>query len=209
MTMANNPIGTSPLIAPVISAQSKRRSPLPVLALLALNGLAGIGVWQALERPVDTTPIKGPGQTAAPPRLTSADPGGLIPIPRSVADLPETARRPLFSASRRPWVEKPKPEVAAVKVVAPPPVVVPPYPANQLRLIGVIQSNSTAVSAVIRVGSDSEGTLVRVGESIRGWKLREVNSDSAIIETRGERVELITESALPVGPNSQPQLPRR
>jgi hypothetical protein len=207
MIMANNPIGTSTLIAPAISTQ--RRSPLPIIALLALNGLAGVGVWQAMERPVDTTPIKGPGHTAALPRLTSADPGGLIPIPRSAADLPETARRPLFSASRRPWVERPKPEVAAVKVVAPPPVVAPPYPANQLQLIGVNPGNRNfAPRALIRAGNETQGTWVQVGESIRGWKLREVPSaNSAIFETRGEQVELVTDTAAPVSQN--PQQPRR
>jgi Type II secretion system protein C len=207
------PPAVSAVVPPVISLPDRRqnsRSAWPIIGLLALNGLAGVGVWQALERPIDTAPITRPGAIAATDRPLAPDASLVIPGPRAVADLPETARRPLFSASRRPWVEKPKPEVAAVKVVAPSPVVLPPYPANQLRLTGVVPGNrSRTARALIRVGTDTQATSVQVGESIRGWTLREVTLDTAIIETRGERIELVTDAATPVSQNPQPPQPRR
>jgi predicted lipoprotein len=211
--MASTQTRTPPVVSPVILSldrQQNRRSAWPIVGLLALNGFAAVAVWQAQERPIDTTPITRPGAIAASDRPLTTDTGFVIPGPRSVADLPETAGRPLFSPSRRPWVEKPKPEAAAVTVVAAPPVVVPPFPANQLRLIGVVPGNrNNAARALIRVGNDTQATSVQIGESIRGWKLRDVTSDTAIMETRGERVELVTDTTTPVSQSPQSPQPRR
>jgi hypothetical protein len=179
---------------PVVAAPARRRSLLPILALLALNGAAGIAVWQSMGLPIDTSAIK---PSAAPPqaeRPALIDSGSLAPRRRPVAELPETARRPLFSVNRRPWVEKPKPQPAEAPVkVEPPPV--PAYPANQLQLVGIMQGTpNNAARALIRVGNDAQGSWIKVGESIKGWKLREVTSgDSAVIETWGQRAELVLE----------------
>jgi hypothetical protein len=207
MIMANTQMGRSTLTSPVISPQATRRSLLLIVALLAMNGMAGIGVWQAKERPIETAAIKAPAIKATGDRATPTDTAPVLPGPRTVQDLPETARRPLFSADRRPWVEKPKPpEIAAVKVVAPPPVVAPPYPADQLQLFGVNPGNRNfAARALIRAGNETQGTWVQIGESIRGWTLREVpNDSSAIIEARSQRVELVTEANRPTGQSQQP-----
>ncbi len=202
--MAKPSIGTPTFVS--LATPTTRRNPWPILALLALNGLAAAGLWQAMERPIDTAPIKATSANATVERSSSAGPDTLIPGARSLADLPETARRPLFSASRRPWVETPKPPEPVTNVATPPPVVVPAYPANQLQLIGVQGHRNNAARALIRVGSESQGTWLRVGESIRGWKLREVTSDSSVIlETRGEQVELVTDDAgAPVNQAQQP-----
>ena len=70
-----------------------------------------------------------------------------------------------------------------------------------------MQANRSAVARVlIRAGGDAQGTWVQVGESIQGWKVRDVSSDSATIESRGERAELVMDTALPP---PQPQQPRR
>jgi hypothetical protein len=211
MIMANTLNGSSQLNSSVGPSQIKRRSLTPLLVLLTLNGIAGAGVWHAMKRPIEITPIIGPDSPATLERQ-SIVPGPRLPGQRNVAELPETARRPLFSASRRPWVEKPKPETAVVKVIAPPAVVAPPYPANQLQLKGVNPGNRNfPARALIRAGNETTGTWVQVGESVRGWKLRELPTlDSAIIETRGERVELVTDATSTVGETShQQQQPRR
>jgi hypothetical protein len=210
--MANPPMATGPLVSPVTSIQTKRRSPLLMLALLALNGLAGAGVWHALGRPIDTAPIKAPDARATWERSSSTDPGTLAPGPRSVADLPETTRRPLFSANRRPWVEKPKTPEPVVKVATPQPqVAAPPYPPNQFQLIGVNTGNRNFTArALIRAGNEAQGTWVQVGESIRGWKLRQVTNDSSVIlETRGEQVELVTDTPALAGQIPQLRQPSR
>ena len=176
----------APLIVPVIAASARRRSLVSILALLALNGAVGLAAWQLMGLPIDIAAIKPSVAPAAADRPTAADPGSLVPRRRPVAELPETARRPLFAANRRPWVEKPKPQPveAPVKVEAPP---VPAYPANQLQLVGILQGTpNNAARALIRPGGDAQGSWIKIGESIKGWKLREVTSgDSAVIETRG------------------------
>ena len=204
------PEASQEVAKPVIASPRQHRNPLPVLALLALNGIAAAAVWQALERPIETTPIKGARVNISGDRPSSVDSGTLLQGSRTLAELPETARRPLFSVTRRPWVEKPKPkpEDAVARVAVPPPRA-PVYPANQLQLIGVMQANRSAVARVlIRAGGDAQGTWVQVGESIQGWKVRDVSSDSATIESRGERAELVMDTALPPPP-PQPQQPRR
>lgn len=203
--------GSHDVAKPVIALSGKHRNPLPLLGLLALNGLASAAVWQALDRPIDITPIKGARINNSTDRPSSTDPGALLSPPRTVADLPETARRPLFSATRRPWVEKPTPKLedAVVKVAAPPPRA-PVYPANQLQLIGVMQANRSSVARVlIRAGGDAQGTWVQVGESIHGWRVRDVSSDSATIESRGERAELMMDAAPTPQPTPPQQQPRR
>jgi hypothetical protein len=181
---------TDPLVA---AAPAPRRNLLPVIALLALNAAAGAAVWHAINMPVDTAPITGPSAAAAVERPSRADPDQLLGRQRTAADLPETAKRPLFSVNRRPWVEKPKakpPEEAAAKAAPP----APPFPADQLLLVGVQLANrSTAAKALIRVTGEAQGAWVQVGESIRGWKLRNVTADNAIIEARGLQTQLTLE----------------
>jgi hypothetical protein len=172
--------------------------------LLAANCAAGAGLWYALEQPINAAPIMVASSPVTGDRVANIDPGTLLPRARTVADLPETAKRPLFAANRRPWVEKPKPEIEPVKVAATPVAVVPPYPVEQLLLVGVMQANrNKAARVLIRAGTDTQGTWVQVGESIRGWKLREVTSDSAIIETRGARAALSMDWTAPT--TGQPQ----
>jgi predicted lipoprotein len=209
--MTNNlALPNKPRVSPVISPPAVRRSVWPMLTLLAANALAGVGVWYAMEQPINTAPITGAAGSVPGDRVTTIDPGSLLPRVRSTADLPETAKRPLFAANRRPWVEKPKPEIEPVKVSAPAAAVVPPYPANQLQLVGVMEASRTrAARGLIRAGSDPQGTWVQVGESIRGWKLREVTSDSAIIETRGERASLSMDWSATTGQPQQLQQPQQ
>jgi hypothetical protein len=180
-----------PLIVPLIAPPARHRSLLPILALLALNGAVGLAAWQSMGLPIDITAIKPTVAAAPADRPAAADPGSLVPRRRPAAELPETARRPLFAANRRPWVEKSKPQPveAPVKVAAPP---APAYPANQLQLVGILQgTRNNAARALIRAGGDSQGSWIKVGESIKGWKLREVTSgDVAVIETGGQRAEL-------------------
>jgi hypothetical protein len=213
MTMANTRMGSSPVTSPISSQQATRRSLLPIVALLALNGMAGVAVWHAMERPIETAAIQAPAAKSTGDRSPPTDSAPVLPGPRTIEDLPETARRPLFSVTRRPWVEKTKPpEVAAVKVAAPAPVLAPPYPADQLQLFGINPGNRNfAARALIRAGNETQGTWVQIGESIRGWTLREVPNDStAILEARGERVELVTEANGQVGQSpQQPPAPLR
>ena len=201
---------TVPLPPLVVAAPVMRRNPWPILALLALNGVAAAAIWRATTQTIETAPIKSAAQ-AVPMALPAAADTAKAPAPRSLAELPETARRPLFSATRRPWVEKPKPkpEDPVVKVAAPP--LPPAFPISQLQLVGVLQGNANnSARVLIRDAGDAQGTWVQLGESIRGWKIREVSSDSAVIETRGERAELVMDAAaIAPPPLSAPSQPLR
>ncbi len=157
------------------------------IALVALIGALGAGIWYLTGLAVDTSPTSAPRPNAATERPANDDQASLAPAQRTVAELPESARRPLFFADRRPPSDRPKAGPAETQGAKPAP---PLYPSSQFQLIGVLSGRSVAAQALIRTTTDGQGTWVRVGENIRGWKIREISADNAVLETGGQRAEL-------------------
>ena len=157
----------------------------PVLAL-AVAGL-GYANYRLLDFKVDVSPAfpaaaAAPGTGLAPKELSLAPPA------HAIGEFPLTATRPVFFADRKvPEKPKPKPTVAEVKdVVAPPPSAPPPEP---LQLVGIMGAGSSK-RALVRTAADPQGTWLAIGDEYRGWQLREIATDNAIVEARGQRSEL-------------------
>lgn len=60
----------------------------------------------------------------------------------------------------------------------------------QLHLVGVMQTGAGLDRALIRVSSDTQGRWMSVGDVIRGWQLRQISGEKAVMETGGKQVEL-------------------
>ncbi|PWE18724.1 hypothetical protein DDZ18_03790 [Marinicauda salina] len=112
---------------------------------------------------------------------------------------PPDARSP-----QRPALEAgPVPDGAALQAVAarlrrpepasaPEPAASPrPTPAVEVRLIGLVESDTGWVALISHAG---ETTTVRPGGSVGGYSLTEVGARSVVLEREGERLRLELES---------------
>jgi hypothetical protein len=158
---------------------------------LLFAGVAALGYtnYQVSALAVDTTPAAAPAVHYPLGKVKAAKEAvlELAPAPRSIAEFSETTTKPIFFSGRRaPEKPKPKPVVIEAKAV-PAPIAVPaPEP---LRLVGVM-GNAGGRSILVRSSTDTSGTWLRVGDEYRGWQLREVSIDRAVVEAQGERREL-------------------
>jgi hypothetical protein len=168
-------------------ATSKRSLTIPVLvAAVAALGWAN---YAASSYEVDATPIAPADAPAGSGNPVAAGESVANRAVRTVAEFPDTATRPLFFADRRvPEKPKPKPvvvaEVKPVVQAAPPPP--PPEP---LQLVGLMGSGN-GQRALVRSAADPQGTWLSVGDAYRGWQLRTVASDHAVVEAGGQLSEL-------------------
>jgi hypothetical protein len=105
----------------------------------------------------------------------------------SLSALTVTRDRPLFSASRRPFVlaspASPAPEAA------PPPAASPPVERPQLSLVGTIVGSRSSVALLKDSGSEALLRL-RVGQENSGWQVRGINIHSATVEKDGHSIVL-------------------
>ena len=117
----------------------------------------------------------------------------LAPAPLSLTTFPQTTQQPLFFANRR-MPEKPKPKppvVVEAKLLAPPPRPTAPAlpPPDPLQLVGIMGSK-TGRQALMRTPSDPQGRWISAGDEYRGWRVREISEDAAIVEAAGQQSEL-------------------
>jgi hypothetical protein len=96
--------------------------------------------------------------------------------------LRDIAARPLFSETRRmpskPVVVKPKPRV----------VVIPPQQ-NNLQLVGVMKGDGRSI-ALLRHVKSKRRYQAKVGDVIDSWKVKEITSNSVVLQGR-RRVETL------------------
>lgn len=152
------------------------------LILPAAIAAFGYANWSAANLEVDRSPIQTP-RTSQQTIQAKPFAGGDAPA-RSLADFPQTAQRPLFFSDRRvPEKPKPKPKPQVVEVKE------PVANLESLVLVG-IKSHGEQRQVLVRTATDAVGTWLSVGDQFRGWQLREVMSDNAILEGRGRRIEV-------------------
>ena len=168
-------------------AQFVRAATLPIL-LLATVGLGYLN-WHVSQLAFDETSASTP--RAARPVAVAAVVASNAVLP-TVADYPQTTRRPLFFADRR-MPEKPKPKPPVV-VQRAPVVEAKPAPLPNLEplvLIGIKRDNVGQKSQIlVRTTAETQGIWLSVGDQFRGWSVQEVANDHAILEGRGQRSEL-------------------
>ena len=92
-----------------------------------------------------------------------------------MSDFAEIVGRPLFTATRRPFV--PSEPAQARSEPAP---AEPRRPPPNVRLIGVV-IDAGKKRALLRTPEQPRGRWVEEGETIDGWLLRSVQADAAIL----------------------------
>lgn len=153
-----------------------------LLILPAAIAAFGYATWSAANLEVDRSPIRAPApaQASVPPKPAGA---GDAPL-RTAEDFPQTVQRPLFFSDRRlPEKPKPKPKPVVAEVKEPVANLEP------LVLVGIKRQGDMR-QILVRTASELAGTWVSVGEQFRGWQLRDVQTDNAILEGRGRVIEV-------------------
>jgi hypothetical protein len=99
---------------------------------------------------------------------------------RALSDFDEVVGRPVFAASRRPFVQsEPTADRQPARVLPPP----------DIRLIGVA-IDASKKQALLRTAQQPRGRWVGEGESIDGWLLRSVRADAAVVASGQQTHEL-------------------
>ncbi len=161
--------------------RSARRLVVPYLAAV-VAGLTYLNWWQA-STPVDTSPIT-PAASEANETVVNADAATGNGVP-PLTELTETLRRPLFRSDRRPPAAKPA-DLNTPTAVEP----TLETAADQLRLVGMMRSGSSARRALIRVTGLPTAAWVEVGGDVGGWTVGKIETDRVFIERNGDKAEL-------------------
>jgi hypothetical protein len=104
---------------------------------------------------------------------------------------PDTFARPVFSATRRPFVPPPPPappEPAPVAELPPPAPAAAPDPGH-FQLKGIMIGDATAKALVVSPESPA-GQWLTVGATVMGWKLTRIGDDAVSLNSGAGTVEL-------------------
>lgn len=157
---------------------------VPYLAL-AIAGLGYLNWWLATSS-VDISPIA----PAGPSGSTAPSAQGLRLISEAhvqpLSELRETVMRPVFRPDRRP----PGVMQAASEAPAAPEMAPNQSPADNLKLVGMMRSGTSAQRALIRVAGLPDAAWVEVGAEIGGWTVGRIETDRVLIERNGDKAEL-------------------
>ena len=155
---------------------SRLHTALVVVLCAVVAGLAAIN-WWVLQ--LDPVPARGE-------RIVLASVGA-IPVSLSrpgdesaLSDFDEVIRRPVFAASRRPFVQSEPTVVQQPARALPPP---------DIRLIG-ISINADKKQALLRTAQQPRGRWIGEGENVDGWVLRSVRADAVVIASGQQSHEL-------------------
>jgi hypothetical protein len=161
-----------------VTRGSSRLQTAVVALLCAVVAALAATNWWVLQ--FDPAPAPAGGRIM----LASA---GTIPVTLSrpseesaLSEFDEIVRRPVFAASRRPFVP------SAPTAVQPPARALPP---PDVRVIG-ISINAGKKQALLRSAQQPRGRWIGEGESIDGWVLRNVRADAVVIASGQQSHEL-------------------
>jgi hypothetical protein len=155
---------------------SSRMQTACLLVLCAVVAGLALGNWWVLQldpAPAPAERVVLASATAIPVSLARPNDDN------SLTDFDEVVRRPVFTASRRPFVQS-APAVREPARVLPPP---------DIRLIGVA-IDSSRKQALLRTAQQPRGRWVGEGETIDGWLLRTVRADAVVVASGQQTHEL-------------------
>ena len=160
---------------------SARARTARLLALCALVAMLGMANWWVIGLE--------PGASVAAGTTPAADPAMRTPMgqpldERPLSDFGEIVRRPLFTATRRPFV----PAEPAPRAAEPAPAA-PARPPPNVRLVGVV-IDAGKKRALLRTPEQPRGRWFEEGDTIDGWLLRSVAADAAVVAFGRETHEL-------------------
>lgn len=152
------------------------------LALSGIGVLLGINLLIA-NRPVDISP-----NLNAIAEMNTRGPKtvGTLKSPADQLQIAETTVRPLFSPTRREFIQAPKadkPDVLPSATIEPDPVLTRPV----LKFQGTRQVGKI-ISALITIDGSDSSEWLGIGESVAGWKIEAIETDSLLIALRDEKV---------------------
>jgi hypothetical protein len=125
--------------------------------------------------------------------------------------LVHTQTRPLFSPTRRKWVEPAQPVPAAPPSAAPPVPAEPPRlpqpaaaetPPPEVALIGIEMTPSGSKALLLKAGA-SDALWFKSGEKLEGWAVQKIDAGSVEITLGGRKIKLELYPPLPA-PGLQP-----
>jgi hypothetical protein len=134
---------------------------------LLCTGLAGA---VALELLLPLAPQVTAARPAAPLPEFAPEPGAFEPPPRHV--FAEIVARPLFSASRRPFIESESAGESA------------PGEAAAIELVGTLLTEQGAAALLQPQGQDAR--WVHAGDTIAGWQIEAIKRDQVSLHLDGE-----------------------
>jgi hypothetical protein len=145
------------------------------VVLCAVLAALGLVNWWVMElEPLP--PVAGAASAHAPAAPLSS----LQPVnQRPLSDFEEFVRRPLFTASRSPFVPTGSTQTLAGPSVRP----------SDIRLAGVA-IDAGKKQALLRTPQQPQGRWVEQGDSIDGWLLRSVRDDAVIVASGQQTHEL-------------------
>jgi hypothetical protein len=165
-----------------------RRASSAILYVAALGGAAAANYFIHLNPPASeplAPVIQVSTEIAEPDNLEEK-------IPASELLLVHTQTRPLFSPTRRKWVDPVPPPPAAPEPTTQPVVAEPlPVPAAiqtpppDVTLIGIEKSPSGAKALLMKSGG-SDALWLKNGEQLEGWAIHAIDA-SSVEMTLGER----------------------
>ena len=165
------------------------------LEVLVTAGVAGglvMLIWQLLTVPLDVSPLHQASSTATPWTVTEG--GKETKMAReTIGDYPQTSRRPLFFADRRPPQLKkktvakvtPKPKPAP----KPKPIVLKKLP-DGIKLIGIVKGEKNNHRALVRLKSSDTGKWIEEGQDLDGWRIVKIDRLSLTLATSRQRKKL-------------------
>jgi hypothetical protein len=169
-------------------------TPLGVAALAGAAGLLALLNLHLLRSPVDISPIAPPPGKAGAPRADKLEPATALDK-KAAEQFQETVGRPLFNPNRRPVERK---DTAAAE---------PKTEASDLRLVGVMKAPDRPPRALLRSANAPTGKWIAEGAEINGWKLRQVNERSVILQSGARSQEL--KLATPRRSSDDPPAPKQ
>jgi hypothetical protein len=126
-------------------------------------------------------------------------------LPASELLLVHTQTRPLFSPTRRKWVEPAQPEPAAPEVAAPlvpaePPALPEPTmaetPPPSVTLLGVEKTPSGAKALLLKSGT-ADALWFKSGEKLEGWAVQAIDAGSVEMALGKRKIKLELYPPLP------------
>lgn len=136
--------------------------------------------------------------------IASADDGGKG-LPASELLLVHTQTRPLFSLTRRKWVEPAQPPLAPPEAAAPPVTAEPPAlpepaaveaPPPSVTLIGVEKTPAGAKVLLLKTGT-ADALWFKSGEKIEGWAVQAIDAGSVEMALGERKIKLELYPPLP------------
>lgn len=102
---------------------------------------------------------------------------------KPVGQFRETVGRPLFNPDRKPVQRDRSQPVDSAAAT------------GDMRLVGVMKLDHQPARALIRLAGETSGKWISEGERFGGWRLRQVNERSVVVEAGGRTHELTLQAA--------------